>query len=157
LLIEFMGTRDRYKPAEASYIRKVWKAKAPALVTRRLFLRRFHDVCSGLGMPEDSTLRVHHATLGAIATADDAWVDLQISDNGMGFAPEEAAALKPFTPGRRNKTKRNSTGYGLPNAMRNIGAHGGTVHVSSEMNRGTTVTVRLPLRDAGAPEMGETP
>lgn len=96
-------------------------------------------------------------TIVIIATADDAWVDLQISDNGMGFAPEEAAALKPFTPGRRNKTKRNSTGYGLPNAMRNIGAHGGTVHVSSEMNRGTTVTVRLPLRDAGAPEMGETP
>ena len=32
LLIEFMGTRDRYKPAEASYIRRVWKAKAPALV-----------------------------------------------------------------------------------------------------------------------------
>lgn len=32
--------------------------------TRRLFLRRFHDVCSGLGMPEDSALRSHHAALG---------------------------------------------------------------------------------------------
>ena len=96
-------------------------------------------------------------TIHIIATADNAWVDLKIRDNGMGFAPEEAVALKPFTPGRRNKTKRNSTGYGLPNAMRNIAAHGGTVQVSSEMNRGATVTVRLPLRDAGVPEMGEKP
>lgn len=96
-------------------------------------------------------------TISVTATADDEWVDLIVRDNGMGFAPEEAAALKPFTPGRRNKTKRNSTGYGLPNAMRNIAAHGGTVHVDSEENRGSTITVRLPLKDAGAPETGDAP
>lgn len=95
------------------------------------------------------------AAIAIRATADDAWVDIVIRDNGMGFAPEEAAALKPFTPGRRNKTKRNSTGYGLPNAMRNIAAHGGTVHVESEMNRGTAITVRLPLRDGCATETGD--
>lgn len=94
--------------------------------------------------------------ISVAATSDDTWVDLAIRDNGMGFAPEEAAALKPFTPGRRNKTKRNSTGYGLPNAMRNIAAHGGTVHIDSEENRGTAITVRLPLKDAGASDRGDT-
>jgi len=32
LLIEFMGTRYDYRAQDAGYIRKVWKAKAPALV-----------------------------------------------------------------------------------------------------------------------------
>ena len=86
------------------------------------------------------------------ASTTGAWLELVIQDNGMGFAAEEAAALKPFTPGRRNKTKRNSTGYGLPNAMRNIGAHGGTVRIDSEEDRGTTVTIRLPRRQIGLSE-----
>ena len=32
VLIEFMGTRYNYRPADADYIRKVWRAKAPLLV-----------------------------------------------------------------------------------------------------------------------------
>jgi len=32
VLIEFTGTPYRYKPAEAEYIRKVWRAKAPLLL-----------------------------------------------------------------------------------------------------------------------------
>lgn len=89
------------------------------------------------------------------AATDDSWVELAVRDNGMGFAPEEITALKPFTPGRRNKTKRNSTGYGLPNAMRNIAAHGGTVQIESEENMGSTITIRLSLKDAGVSEAGD--
>jgi nitrogen regulatory protein PII-like uncharacterized protein len=32
VLIEFMGTRYNYRPADAEYIRKVWRAKAPLLL-----------------------------------------------------------------------------------------------------------------------------
>jgi hypothetical protein len=32
VLIEFTGTRHNYKPADAEYIRKVWRAKAPLLL-----------------------------------------------------------------------------------------------------------------------------
>jgi hypothetical protein len=38
--------------------------------TRRLFLRRFHDVCNACGISEDSTLRSGHAVLGATFLAD---------------------------------------------------------------------------------------
>lgn len=72
------------------------------------------------------------------------WVELFIHDNGKGIAQEEADALHLFTPGRRNKSKRNSTGYGLPNAARQIMAHGGTLRFTSTEDRGSTVTVRLP-------------
>lgn len=81
-----------------------------------------------------------------IAAAEDGlWAELIVRDNGMGFSPEEAGALLLRTPGRRNKTKRNSTGYGLPNAVRNLAAHGGTIRFESEEGKGTSVIIRLPL------------
>lgn len=84
------------------------------------------------------------------ATVDGDAVHVVIRDNGMGFAQEEADALYLRTPGRRNKTKRNSTGYGLPNAARNIYALGGGISFESIEGRGTTVTVRLPHAMKGA-------
>ncbi|GJQ27280.1 MAG: hypothetical protein HBSAPP02_23120 [Phycisphaerae bacterium] len=80
----------------------------------------------------------------------DAGVEMRIGDNGIGFSQEEAKAVLPLTPGRRNKTKRNSTGYGLPNAMRKIKAHGGTMTLESNEGCGTTVIIRLPA-SAGGP------
>ena len=74
-------------------------------------------------------------------------VELSITDNGMGFSQEEADVLFQSTPGRRNKTKRNSTGYGLPNAIRNIAAHNGTVSFTSQEGTGTTVRIRLPVEE----------
>ena len=72
-------------------------------------------------------------------------VELRIGDNGIGFSLEEARAFLPLTPGRRNKTKQNSTGYGLPNALRKVTAHGGAMTFESEEGRGTTVLIRLPV------------
>lgn len=83
------------------------------------------------------------------ATEDGAWAELAVHDNGRGFAQEEANTLLLSTPGRRNKSKRNSTGYGLPNAMRKIAAHGGTIRIESAEGAGTTVHVRLPADTAG--------
>lgn len=80
----------------------------------------------------------------------DAGVEMRIGDNGIGFSQEEAKAVLPLTPGRRNKTKRNSTGYGLPNAMRKIKAHGGTMTLESKEGCGTTVIIRLPAGLGGA-------
>jgi signal transduction histidine kinase len=83
------------------------------------------------------------------AHSDDDAVELVVRDNGMGFAQEEADTLHLFTPGRRNKTKRNSTGYGLPNAARKIVSQGGSIHFDSQEGRGTAVTVRLPSPSRG--------
>ncbi|MDX2198588.1 MAG: ATP-binding protein [Phycisphaerae bacterium] len=91
-------------------------------------------------MPPDGPHRIEIA-----AIASDGWVELEIRDNGMGFSQEEADALRLFTPGRRNKTKRNSTGYGLPNAARKIVAQGGTIRFDSQEGCGTAVMIRLPL------------
>jgi len=78
----------------------------------------------------------------ALAGAD---VKIVVRDNGQGMSTEEARGPLLFTPGRRNKTKRQSTGYGLPIAARNLTAHGGTLALETQEDEGTTVTMTLPL------------
>jgi len=72
-------------------------------------------------------------------------VNIVVRDDGQGMSDEEARGPLLFTPGRRNKSKRNSTGYGLPIAARNFAAHGGSLALESREDEGTTVTLTLPL------------
>ena len=73
-------------------------------------------------------------------------VSIVVVDNGQGMSDEEADTLRLLTPGRRNKTKKHSSGYGLPIAARNLAAHGGSLTLESRENMGTVVTMALPLR-----------
>jgi two-component system cell cycle sensor histidine kinase PleC len=71
-----------------------------------------------------------------------------IKDNGAGIAEGEVVGRTLFVPGRRNKTKIHSTGYGLPIARRNIEAHGGTLDLQrGQGDRGTVVTITLPQEE----------
>lgn len=72
-------------------------------------------------------------------------VALTVRDDGMGIAPEEREGPLLYVPGRRNKSKRQSTGYGLPIAARNLAAHDGSLFIESQEDAGTTVTMTLPL------------
>ena len=73
-------------------------------------------------------------------------VEITIRDNGQGVVGGELMDPSFLLPGRRNKSKPFSTGYGLPIAMRNLAAHGGTLNLKSREHEGTTVTMTLPLR-----------
>ena len=53
-----------------------------------------------------------------------------------------ARAFEPYF-----STKATGTGLGLPIAKRNVEASGGTIAVSSERDRGTTVDLLLPLAE----------
>jgi signal transduction histidine kinase len=72
------------------------------------------------------------------------WITLTIEDTGQGICDEELRTPLLLTPGRRNKSKRHSTGYGLPIAARNVAAHGGLLRLESREDEGTTVTILLP-------------
>jgi two-component system, NtrC family, sensor histidine kinase HydH len=72
---------------------------------------------------------------------DGNWAEVSITDTGIGMAPETLEhCFDEYW-----SDKKGGTGLGLPTARRIIEEHGGTVHVVSERERGTSVSVYLPL------------
>jgi two-component system sensor histidine kinase/response regulator len=71
---------------------------------------------------------------------------LAVKDQGIGIAPEDQARI--FGRFERATTTRqsDSLGLGLYIAKEIVTAHGGTISVTSELGRGTTFQVLLPLR-----------
>jgi signal transduction histidine kinase len=89
---------------------------------------------------------------GAIAVrsvaAPDDRVSLAITDSGIGMTAEDIdVALTAFGQvGNALSRKYDGTGLGLPLAKAIVELHRGVLDIVSEPSRGTTVTVRLPLR-----------
>jgi signal transduction histidine kinase len=82
-------------------------------------------------------------TLGVAARAEDHRVRIRISDTGVGMDPEALErAFEPYF-----STKATGTGLGLPIAKRNVELTGGTIAVTSERDRGTTVELTLPTAE----------
>ena len=82
-------------------------------------------------------------TLRIALTADADAVSLAVNDTGKGIAPEDLGNI--FNP--YYTTRENGTGLGLVIVERIVREHGATLGVDSEPGRGTTFTVRFPLRE----------
>jgi signal transduction histidine kinase len=68
-------------------------------------------------------------------------VHIRVSDTGVGMDAEAMArAFEPYF-----STKAAGTGLGLPIAKRNVELSGGTISMSSERDKGTTVDISLPI------------
>jgi two-component system nitrogen regulation sensor histidine kinase NtrY len=92
-------------------------------------------------MPAGGTLTLRTSDL-------DGRVRVEIADTGNGLTPEESARL--FTP--YYTTKPQGTGLGLAIVQSVVSDHHGTVSISSEEGRGTTIRIDLPQRQFDRPE-----
>ncbi len=71
------------------------------------------------------------------------FVYFEVSDNGVGIPKEDLDKL--FDPFYTTKTgKQTGVGLGLSIANKIVKAHHGRIRIESEVNKGTTVSVRLP-------------
>ena len=68
---------------------------------------------------------------------------LNFTDEGRGIAPEDLENVK--TKFYKGKGAVRGSGIGLAVVDEIVTAHGGSLSLQSEVGRGTTVTVRLPL------------
>jgi len=72
-------------------------------------------------------------------------VEIVVADNGSGIAADDLADIRRFRPGTSTKKNQGGTGFGLPTAHRYAMAHGGGLAIESEEDKGTVVTITLPL------------
>ncbi|HVO17105.1 MAG TPA: HAMP domain-containing sensor histidine kinase, partial [Alphaproteobacteria bacterium] len=77
---------------------------------------------------------------------EDGGIEIEVSDNGIGIAEEDIPrALERFGQVADVMTRKHSgTGLGLPLAIGMVELHGGRLEITSEVGKGTTVTVKFP-------------
>jgi signal transduction histidine kinase len=87
-------------------------------------------------------------TVSVAANQVDGTAEIAVRDTGAGIAPEDQEAI--FEAFRQVGTdvtrKREGTGLGLALTRRFVELHGGTIRVESALGKGSTFTVRLPIR-----------
>jgi signal transduction histidine kinase len=96
------------------------------------------------------------ATMAALAAraprADRPWLALQVSDSGIGIAPEDQERIfeefEQVNAGPRGDSMRRGTGLGLSISRRLARLLSAELTVESELGRGSTFTIWLPVDPA---------
>jgi signal transduction histidine kinase len=88
----------------------------------------------------------HSPHVRLTARAAGQWVEVSVTDEGLGISPEEHARIfQKFARGSAAaETGVKGTGLGLSMVRHIVEAHGGTVRVDSRPGEGSTFTVALP-------------
>jgi PAS domain S-box-containing protein len=82
-------------------------------------------------------------TISIQTFAKDEWITITIRDTGNGIAPENLQKI--FDPFFTTKAIGKGTGLGLYIAYGIIEKHQGKISVQSELGKGTTFTIQLPI------------
>ena len=103
--------------------------------------------------PEDEGSLATIAALAArVPRADRPWLALQVSDTGIGIAPEDQERIfeefEQVNAGPRGDSMRRGTGLGLSISRRLARLLGAELTVESELGRGSTFTLWLPVDPA---------
>jgi signal transduction histidine kinase len=106
---------------------------------RRILLNLLSNACK-FTKEGEVALRGRRATNGGY------WIELSISDTGIGMTPEQQAKLfEEFTQADATTAQRfGGTGLGLAITRKLARMMGGDVTVTSEPSKGSVFTVRLP-------------
>ncbi|ACX51680.1 multi-sensor signal transduction histidine kinase [Ammonifex degensii KC4] len=102
----------------------------------RVLQNLFFNACEAMAGGGVLTVRTYKAGDGRHAV-------IEVADTGCGIPPEHLKEIfEPFFT-----TKPQGTGLGLSLAKEVVEAHGGRIEVESELGKGTTMRIYLPLRE----------
>ena len=118
-------------------IRKDIPAGMPAVTIdpdqiKQVFLNLFLNALDAMG---------NGGMLSVIATQEAGGISIAVKDTGAGMGREALARI--FDP--YYTTKSSGTGLGLAIVHKIVEAHGGRIRIESEPDKGTVMTVTLPL------------
>lgn len=98
-----------------------------------------------------------NVVVGCQVTAES--VVLTVKDNGIGISPaDQARVFEKFQRGTGPEVQKESgTGIGLYTAREIVRRHGGDIELISELQKGSTFMVRLPLKESRANALHAAP
>jgi PAS domain S-box-containing protein len=98
-------------------------------------------VTNAIKFTEKGIVRLH-------TTYDDGWVQIAVQDEGIGMKESDLGTIfEQFRQVDGSNTRRaGGTGLGLAITNHLIQLHGGTISVESELDKGSTFFIRLPVK-----------
>jgi PAS domain S-box-containing protein len=89
----------------------------------------------------------HGGKICICARSEDKWMVIDVRDEGIGIPGDKIdEVMRPFAQVLDPRiAKGQGTGLGLPIARAMVELHGGELSITSQLDKGTTVTCRLPV------------
>jgi signal transduction histidine kinase len=135
ILVNLIGNAVKYTPSGGIAIR----ARLIGVATHGVLLSRRHT-------PEDPFLA------GQSPDSRRVWIALQVVDTGVGIAPANQARIfeefEQVNAGPRGESIQRGTGLGLAISRRLAQLLGGDIRVESQVGKGSTFTLWLPVHPA---------
>jgi signal transduction histidine kinase len=114
--------------------------EVPAVQADRIMLQHAIDNVIDNAVKHGQT--GHHLTVRV--SADEDWVQIQLADRGQGIPADEIPRIfDKFYRGAG--AKHRGSGLGLAIVQRIVREHGGRIDVDTEVGKGTTVGISLPV------------
>jgi signal transduction histidine kinase len=97
----------------------------------------------------ENAMKYAHSGVVVRTSIDGGWATMTVSDDGPGIDPTDLPHLfeRLYVARRRPARHESSSGLGLAIVKQLVEAMHGTVQATSDVGRGTTFEVRLPLAD----------
>ncbi|MFB0526119.1 MAG: ATP-binding protein [bacterium] len=104
---------------------------------QEVFLNLFNNAIEAIKDETPGSINI----LARTVASNPEMVEIKVSDTGGGISPENLRKIFDFL----FTTKLQGTGVGLSVVYNIIKKHDGTIDVESEVSKGTTFTIRLPV------------